>query len=88
MKYQKLCFLHFRYLNLLLEGNCPIRPQDYKTMFRSLTSTPVGINATTEFLKNKINESLSNMWEGEEMIMLLYSNLASSVATIQEINEV
>ncbi|XP_060865932.1 aminopeptidase N-like [Metopolophium dirhodum] len=76
------------YLNLLLDGNCPIRPQDYKTVFKSLTSTPVGINVTTEFLQNKINESLSNMWEGEEMIMLMYSYLASSVATVKEINEI
>jgi hypothetical protein len=57
-------------------------------VFKSLTSTPIGINATTDFLQNKINESLSNMWEGEEMITLIYSYLASSVATMQEINEV
>lgn len=57
-------------------------------MFKSMTSTPVGINVTTDFLQNKINESLSNMWEGEEMIMLMYSYLASSVATTKEINEV
>jgi len=75
------------YLNLLLDANCPIRPQDYKTVFKSLTSTPIGINATTEFLQNKINESLSNMWEGEEMITLMYSYLASSVATMKEIIE-
>lgn len=80
--------MYFRYLNLLLDGNCPIRPQDYKTMFKSLTSTPIGINVTTEFLQNKINESLSNMWEGEKTIMLMYSYLASSVATVKEINEV
>ncbi|KAL5242092.1 hypothetical protein ACI65C_009502 [Semiaphis heraclei] len=77
-----------QYLNLLLDRNCPIRPQDYKTMFKSLTSTPVGINVTTDFLQNKINESLSNMWEGEEMIMLMYSNLASRVATGKEIDEI
>lgn len=76
------------YLNLLLDDNCPIRPQDYKTMFKSLTSTPIGINVTTEFLQNNINKSLSNMWEGEEMIMLMYSYLASSVATVKEINEI
>jgi len=80
--------LYFSYLNLLLDDNCPIRPQDYKTMFKSLTSTPIGINVTTEFLQNNINKSLSNMWEGEEMIMLMYSYLASSVATVKEINEV
>lgn len=77
-----------KYINLLLDDNCPIRPQDYKTMFKSLTSTPVGINTTTEFLQNKINESLSNMWKGEEMIMVMYSYLASSVATVKEINEI
>lgn len=80
--------MYFSYLNLLLDGNCPIRPQDYKTVFKSLTSTPVGINVTTQFLQNKINESLSNMWEGEEMIKLMYSYLASNVATVKEINEV
>jgi len=80
--------LYFRYLNLLLDGSCPIRPQDYNTMFKSLTSTPIGINVTTEFLQNKINESLSNMWEGEKTIMLMYSYLTSSVATVKEINEV
>lgn len=80
--------MYFRYLNLLLDGSCPIRPQDYKTMFKSLTSTPIGINVTTEFLQNKINESLSSMWEGEKTIMLMYSYLASSVATVKEINEV
>jgi len=80
--------LYLRYLDLFLKTDCPIRPQDYKTVFKSLTSTPIGINVTTNFLQNKINESLSNMWEGEEMIMLIYSYLASSVATTEEINEV
>jgi len=75
------------YLNLLLDDNCKIRPQDYKTVFKSLTSTPIGINATIDFLQNKINASLSNMWKGEEMIMVIYSYLASSVATMTEINE-
>ncbi|CAH1723017.1 unnamed protein product [Aphis gossypii] len=75
------------YLDLFLKTDCPIRPQDYKTVFKSLTSTPIGINVTTNFLQHKINESLSNMWEGEEMIMLIYSYLASSVATTKEINE-
>jgi len=53
-----------------------------------MTSTPVGINVTTNFLQNKINDSLSNMWDGEEMIIQMYSYLASSVATAKEINEV
>jgi len=57
-------------------------------VFKSLTSTQIGIYAATDFLQNKINESLSNMWEGEEMITLIYSYLASSAATMQEINEV
>jgi len=57
-------------------------------MFKSLTSTPEGINVTTNFLQNKINESLSSMWKAEDMIELMFSNLASSVATSSEINGV
>lgn len=79
---------YFRYLNLLLEDNCPIRPQDYKAMIRSLTSTPIGINVTIDFLKTKINESLIKMWKGNETIKLIYLTLASSVSTMNEINEV
>lgn len=43
---------------------------------------------TTDFLQNKIDDSLKNMWEGEQMIMLMYSTLASKVATMKEIKEV
>jgi len=78
----------YRYLNLLLADNCPIRPQDYRTVFKSLASTPIGINVTIEFLQNKINETLSSMWQGEEMIMLMYSTLAKKVSTKKEIDEV
>lgn len=56
-------------------------------MLRSLTSTPLGINVTTNFLQNKINESLK-MWNGDKTIMLIYSTLAFNVATWKEINEV
>lgn len=57
-------------------------------MFNSLASTPDGINVTTQFLQKHINESLNKMWNGEAMIMEMYSTLASSVATSHEINQV
>lgn len=80
--------IFFRYLHLLLDDNCPIRPQDYAKVITSLASTPIGINVTTEFLQNNINESLSKMWQGEETVVTIYSILASKVSTIEEINEV
>lgn len=72
-------------MNFLLEDNCPIRSQDYRTMIRSLTSTPIGINVTIDFLRNNINNKI---WNDDETKMLIYSTLASSVATMNEINKV
>lgn len=80
--------MYLRYLDLLLEDNCLIRHHEYKTVFSSLASTPVGINVTIEFLQNKINQTLSKMWKGEQMVMLMYKTLSANVATGKEINEV
>lgn len=54
----------------------------------SLAATPAGINVTTDFLRNKMNKALDSMWEGENMIKLMFGILASSVSTSSEINEV
>lgn len=75
-------------MNLLLDANCPIRPQDYQLVFTTLASTPAGINVTTDFLQKKINYALKNMWSGENTIKLMFAILSSSVSTASEINEV
>ncbi|XP_025419873.1 aminopeptidase N-like, partial [Sipha flava] len=75
------------YLSLLLNDDCPIRTQDFLTVFATLVSTPTGINVTTEFLQNNINKSIVKMWKGEEMIADMFDMLASAVATNVEIDE-
>lgn len=80
--------MYLRYLDILLDVDCPIRHHEFRTVFTSLASTPIGINATTDFLQKKINQTLSKMWKGEQMVMLMYKTLSAKVATAKEMNEV
>ncbi|XP_050443426.1 aminopeptidase N-like [Adelges cooleyi] len=76
------------YLEILLQGeNCTIRPNHYRLMIKSLASTPVGIDVMTKFLKDRWQDSLKLMWNGEETIKSMYSTLASKVSIKSEIDQ-
>lgn len=66
----------------------PIRPQDYKNVISSISTTTLGIIVLCEFLENNFTRILNEIPEGESLITYTYSILASKVSLDEEINMV
>lgn len=73
----------------MFEGNSgPIRPQDFRVIYRTLALTPQGISALIEFLTNKLDKIVDEIINGEKVAKAIYSILASRVAKDDEISKV
>lgn len=68
--------------------NAPIRPQDFRVIYQTIPSTPVGISVMTEFLTNKLDRIVKEVINGEIVVTSMYSILASRVALKDEILKV
>lgn len=68
--------------------NSPIRPQDFRVIYQTVPSSPVGISAMTEFLTTKLDRIVNEVINGEQVATSLYSILASRVALNEEISKV
>jgi len=78
-----------RYLDFMFEGhNGPIRPQDFRVIYRTLASSPKGISALIEFLTDKLHRIVNEIINGEQVAASIYSLLASRVALDEEILKV
>lgn len=73
----------------MFEGyNGPIRPQDFKAVYRSLGVTPEGISALTKFLTDKLDRIIKEVVNGKKIATSIYSTLASRVSLKEEIAKV
>lgn len=68
--------------------NGPIRPQDFRVIYRTVPSSPIGISALTEFLTTKLDRIVKEVINGEQVATSIYSILASRVALNEEILKV
>lgn len=68
----------------MLTKQCSIEPRDYKAFFEALSLKPSGIAALTFFLQNHFTHILHNVTNGENMVVTIYSTLASKVSTKHE----
>lgn len=66
----------------------PIRPQDFRVIYQTLSSSPKGISALIEFLATKIDRIVKEVNNGDQVATSIYSVLASSVALDDEILQV
>jgi len=66
----------------------PIRPQDFRVIYQTLATTPSGISALIEFLTNKFDRIVKEVYNGEQVVKSIYSLLASRVALDEEILKV
>lgn len=80
----------FRYLEFLFDSNTggPVRLQDFKDICDSMSLTPQGIEALTNFLMNNIERILRQIPTGESIVTYMYRILASKVALDVEIAKV
>jgi len=73
----------------MFEGyNGPILPQDFRVIYRTLASTPQGIEALIEFLTTKLDRIVNEIINGEQVATSIYALLASSDARDEEIQKV
>ncbi|KAL5244502.1 hypothetical protein ACI65C_011912 [Semiaphis heraclei] len=78
-----------KYLDFMFEGyNGPILPQDFRVIYRTLASTPQGIEALIEFLTTKLDRIVNEIINGEQVATSIYALLASSVARDEEIQKI
>lgn len=80
--------LCYRHLETLLENKFPIEPQDYETLFNTLSSTPTGILALIIFLEDNTAKILEKVPNSENMVTNIFSILASKVSAEYEIERV
>ncbi|XP_050434289.1 aminopeptidase N-like [Adelges cooleyi] len=79
-------FLLRNYVEQILKGpNGPIRPQDYRAVFNSLSSTPLGIQTLLYFLRDNWDRICKELPDGESVAETIYSILASKVSLDDEI---
>jgi len=78
-----------KYLDFIFEGyDGPIRPQDFRVIYQTLASSPIGISVLTEFLTNNLFRIVNEIDNGEQMVASIYSLLASRVALDEEISKI
>jgi len=81
--------LYCRYLNYIFETeDGPIRKQDYKDIFRAVSSTPIGLDVLIDFLVQNLNDITKKLTDGDDIAVLIYSICASKAALDSEINKV
>ncbi|XP_050432744.1 uncharacterized protein LOC126840826 [Adelges cooleyi] len=74
------------YVELILKGpNGLIRPQDYRAVFISLSSTSLGIQTLLFFLRDNWDRICKELPDGESVAETIYSVLASKVSLDSEI---
>lgn len=78
----------FRNLKLLLYNESPIEPQDYRVYFETLSTTSSGIAALSSFLKENFADIVDTSKDGEDMVTMIYTILASKVSTRDETAQV
>jgi len=66
----------------------PVRPQDFRVVYRTLASSPEGVSALIEFLTGKLDRIVNEVINGEQVAASVYSLLASRVALDEEILKV
>lgn len=75
------------YVELILKGvNGPIRPQDYRVVFNTLSSTPMGLQALLIFYRDNWERVYKDLPDGESVATTIYSILASKVSLDNEID--
>ncbi|XP_050434301.1 thyrotropin-releasing hormone-degrading ectoenzyme-like [Adelges cooleyi] len=79
-------FLLMNYVELILKGpNGPIRPQDYRAVFNSLSSNQMGIKTLLYFLRDNWDRIRKELLNGDSVAETIYSILASKVSLDDEI---
>lgn len=68
-----------------MQENGPIRPQDYNDVFIAISSTPNGLNVLIDFLIENLNNISSNLTDGDNIAIFIYTICASKAALDNEI---
>ncbi|XP_050519995.1 uncharacterized protein LOC126893642 [Daktulosphaira vitifoliae] len=77
------------YVEMILpENNGKIRQQDFKTVFKAVASTTLGIDVLLNFLDENSEKICNELPNGESVATDLYSILVSKVSLDTEINKI
>lgn len=69
----------------MFEGyNSPIRPQDFRVIYRTLALSPDGIRVLIEFLTNKLDRIINEVINGEQVATAIYSLVASKTIRYED----
>lgn len=66
----------------------PIRPQDFRVIYQTLALSSNGLSVMAEFLTNKLDRILKEIFNGEQVATSIYSILASKMVSDDEILKV